>query len=53
MSEFDTYKDKWAFDKKGWVCKCGEGLDVEGDEIECSKCRSRYRLLKDGAVELL
>lgn len=30
----------------GWVCRCGEKLNVESDRPECSACGNKYRMSK-------
>ncbi len=28
---------------RGWICRCGEGLDFDDDRATCSKCGRHYR----------
>ena len=31
----------------GWMCQCGERLPSTGGEVECARCRHRYRIGPD------
>ena len=33
--------------RHGWVCQCGEKLDLAGDQATCSKCGAKYKLIDD------
>jgi len=34
----------------GWICECGEKLDIKSRKAQCSICSKKY-ILKDGCVE--
>jgi folate-dependent phosphoribosylglycinamide formyltransferase PurN len=46
LEKFNQYREKWAFDKHGWMCGCGEKLTFKSDKAECRKCSKTYT--KDG-----
>ena len=33
--------------RRGWVCQCGEKLELAGDAAVCQRCGTKYKLIDD------
>lgn len=54
LLKFKDYIKKWAYDKNGWVCKCGIPLPrKENINLSCRQCSAEYKRLKESNCEFL
>lgn len=42
LANFNEYKNKWNYEKNGWLCKCGSKLDHSREGIFCRACLKKY-----------